>query len=55
MLSFGDEAEDDQDELETAAKVFKPKAKSAHDIGDPTLLAKPLKSWFLINKPYYEL
>jgi hypothetical protein len=26
--------------LETFTKVLKPKAKSAHDIGDPTLLAK---------------
>ena len=41
LLSFGDEAEDDEDELETATKTLKPKAKSAHDIGDPTLLAKP--------------
>lgn len=40
LLSFGGEAEEDQEELETVIKVLKPKAKSAHDVGDPTLLAK---------------
>ena len=42
LLSFGDEAEDDEDELESATQVFKPKAKSAHDVGDPSLLSKPV-------------
>ena len=43
LLSFGDEAEDEEQELVTVSKEFKSKAKSAHDIGDPTLLSKPAK------------
>lgn len=38
LLSFGDEAEDEEEDLAN----IKFKAKSAHDIGDPTLLAKKL-------------
>jgi hypothetical protein len=39
-LSFGGEAEDDEEELESAVQVLKSKHKSAHDIGDPNLLSK---------------
>lgn len=42
LLSFGDEAVDDEDELEHVTKELKPKAKSAHDVGDPTLLSKQI-------------
>jgi len=38
LLSFGDEAEDEEEELESLSAKFK--SKSAHDIGDPTLIAK---------------
>lgn len=39
LLSFGDEAEEDEEELDDP--TFR-KAKSAHDVGDPTLLSKKL-------------
>jgi peptidyl-prolyl cis-trans isomerase SDCCAG10 len=38
LLSFGDEAEDQEEELETLSVKFK--SKSAHDINDPYLISK---------------
>ena len=40
LLSFGDEAEEEEEELESVSKTLKSKPKSAHDIGDPSLLSK---------------
>jgi hypothetical protein len=40
LLSFGEEAEGEEEELESAIQVLKSKPKSAHDIGDPNLLSK---------------
>ncbi|CAF0976799.1 unnamed protein product [Brachionus calyciflorus] len=39
LLSFGEEAEEEEEELESVSKDLKVK-KSAHDIGDPRLLSK---------------
>lgn len=44
LLSFGEEAEDDEEDLENISKEFKEKPKSAHDIGDPSLLSKKIDS-----------
>ena len=40
LLSFGDEAEDEEQELDTLTTKFK--SKSAHDVGDPTLISKKI-------------
>ncbi|KAI0978408.1 hypothetical protein GJ496_010860 [Pomphorhynchus laevis] len=42
LLSFGDEAEEDELTLTTLKKKIKIKAKTAHDINDPLLLSEPL-------------
>ena len=47
MLSFGEEAEEEEEELESISKDLKVK-KSAHDIGDPRLA--PKKAEEIINK-----
>ncbi|RNA39462.1 peptidyl-prolyl cis-trans isomerase CWC27 -like protein [Brachionus plicatilis] len=39
LLSFGEEAEEEEEELESVSKDLKVK-KSAHDIGDPLLVSK---------------
>lgn len=47
MLSFGEEAEEEEEELDSVSKCLKVK-KSAHDIGDPRLA--PKKAEEIINK-----
>jgi peptidyl-prolyl cis-trans isomerase SDCCAG10 len=49
LLSFGEEAEDDEEEVESVVKVLKLKPKSAHDVGDPNLLSK--KVYETIEQP----
>lgn len=42
LLSFGDEAEEDEEELGDVTETLKTKAKSAHDVGDPSLISKQI-------------
>lgn len=50
LLSFGDEAEEDQEELEDVTVSYKSKPKSAHDVGDPSLVAKKLANEISSNE-----
>lgn len=43
LLSFGDEAEEDEEIIEDVTENYKSKSKSAHDIGDPSLLSNKLE------------
>ena len=40
LLSFGDEAEEDEIDLNSVVQTLKNKSKSAHDTGDPLLSSK---------------